>query len=228
MTRHTPDLTALDALIFDLDETLYPYDALLTSEAFWHIFNTFAAQQNGIEVAEAAATTTAMRAAAAADDDLLQLWQQHGTFDIEAFQNRLDEVDLSTIKPCAVTQAFLAEAPVRKIVFTNAHLSHAKRVLAHMGVGQHIEYICDYNGRGRRVKPNPAIYHELVTRLGLDPARCLMVEDRHINLAPAHAMGMGTVLIYPENPGPIDYVDAWHPTLIDWIARISPAHAKCA
>ena len=43
-------------------------------------------------------------------------------------------------------------------------------------------------------KPDPAIYRMLLERYGLDPARCVFLDDLEANLAPARALGMQTIL----------------------------------
>lgn len=45
-----------------------------------------------------------------------------------------------------------------------------------------------------RKKPDPAIYALAATTLGLDPARCVVVEDSHIGLSAAKAAGMRCVV----------------------------------
>lgn len=45
-----------------------------------------------------------------------------------------------------------------------------------------------------RKKPDPAIYTLAATTLGLDPARCVVVEDSHIGLTAAKAAGMRCVV----------------------------------
>eukprot|EP01062_Namystynia_karyoxenos_P028691 TRINITY_DN21698_c0_g1_i1.p1 TRINITY_DN21698_c0_g1~~TRINITY_DN21698_c0_g1_i1.p1 ORF type:complete len:565 (+),score=123.13 TRINITY_DN21698_c0_g1_i1:72-1766(+) len=48
-------------------------------------------------------------------------------------------------------------------------------------------------------KPDPRIYHLACERLGVDPGRCVFLDDLGLNLRPARAMGMGTVRV---SPGP--------------------------
>ncbi len=44
-------------------------------------------------------------------------------------------------------------------------------------------------------KPDPAIYRLACTRLDVDPARCVFLDDLGINLKPARAMGMHTIKV---------------------------------
>ena len=51
------------------------------------------------------------------------------------------------------------------------------------------------------VKPSPAIYEEVINRLGVLPTECMYVDDMEKNLLPARGMGMTTVL---ANNSPVD------------------------
>ena len=42
-------------------------------------------------------------------------------------------------------------------------------------------------------KPDPAVYRLACDRLGVDPSRCIFVDDIGRNLKPAQAMGMRTI-----------------------------------
>ena len=44
-------------------------------------------------------------------------------------------------------------------------------------------------------KPDPRIYAMMVERLGVDPKRCVYLDDLGINLKPARAMGMTTIKV---------------------------------
>jgi len=43
-------------------------------------------------------------------------------------------------------------------------------------------------------KPDPAIYLMAVDALGLDPARCMVVEDSHVGLSAADAAGIRCIV----------------------------------
>jgi putative hydrolase of the HAD superfamily len=44
-------------------------------------------------------------------------------------------------------------------------------------------------------KPDPQIYRMMVETLGVDPKRCVYLDDLGINLKPARAMGMTTIKV---------------------------------
>jgi HAD superfamily hydrolase (TIGR01509 family) len=51
-----------------------------------------------------------------------------------------------------------------------------------------------YDDGSRQGKPAPDIYLEAAARLGLEPARCVVVEDSQAGIAAAHAAGIGCVV----------------------------------
>ena len=44
-------------------------------------------------------------------------------------------------------------------------------------------------------KPDPRIYRMMIERLGVDPNKCVYLDDLGINLKPARAMGMTTIKV---------------------------------
>ena len=44
-------------------------------------------------------------------------------------------------------------------------------------------------------KPDPRIYRMMVEALGVDPARCVYLDDLGVNLKPARDMGMITIKV---------------------------------
>ena len=49
-------------------------------------------------------------------------------------------------------------------------------------------------------KPDPRIYEMMVEALGVEPARCIYLDDLGINLKPARAMGMTTIKVADAAP----------------------------
>jgi len=56
-----------------------------------------------------------------------------------------------------------------------------------------------------RKKPDPAIYLLAAQELGVDPARCVVVEDSHIGLTAAKAAGMRCVVTTSGYTGDEDF-----------------------
>lgn len=57
-------------------------------------------------------------------------------------------------------------------------------------------------------KPDPAIYHAAADRLGVDPARCVVVEDSVNGVRAAVSAGMHTIAFQPDRTAARDLADA--------------------
>jgi putative hydrolase of the HAD superfamily len=58
-------------------------------------------------------------------------------------------------------------------------------------------------------KPDPAIYELAASRLGLEPAQCVFVDDLPGNLKPARALGMATVVHRHDAAATLDEVGSF-------------------
>lgn len=103
------------------------------------------------------------------------------------------------LQPNAELDAVLASIPLPKIVFTNASREHAERVLDHLGIRRHFSRIVDIRDMAYESKPDPSAYERLCRLLDLRPEECLIVEDNVRNLIPAKKLGMVTVLVGQGN-----------------------------
>ncbi|MCE3262561.1 MAG: phosphoglycolate phosphatase [Pseudoduganella sp.] len=100
----------------------------------------------------------------------------------------------------------LRRLPGRKILLTNAPRDYARKVVGHMGIGREfcreITIESMYVHRQLRPKPSRLMLRRLMRRQGLDPRRCILVEDTLDNLRSAHALGMRTVWVTQYLPKP--------------------------
>ena len=107
------------------------------------------------------------------------------------------DIDISDIPPAPDLDMALTRLPGRKLIFTNADLPHAERVLNRLGIPHHFDAIFDIHETDFIPKPEPEVYDLLVKRLSFDPAQAVMVEDIARNLEPAANLGMSTVWVKP-------------------------------
>jgi putative hydrolase of the HAD superfamily len=89
----------------------------------------------------------------------------------------------------------LAEVPWYKAVFTNASRRHAEQVLAALGIRPQFRTIIDIKDTGYIGKPDVRAYQHVLDALGAEAAECVIIEDSTVNLRPAKALGMTTVLV---------------------------------
>ena len=183
---------AIDTWVFDLDNTLYP----ATSDLFPQIstrMGRFIAGRFGLDAEAARALQKQMFRTHGTT--LRGLMIEHGV-DPHEFMDYVHDIDLSGLVPATALAAALAALPGRKLVYTNGSRRHAARILDHLGLAEHVAGIFDIADAGFIPKPDPAGYHALIARFGIEPGRAAMVEDMARNLAPAAALGMKTVLVH--------------------------------
>jgi putative hydrolase of the HAD superfamily len=93
--------------------------------------------------------------------------------------------------------AALARLPGRKFILTNAPAHYAARVLGVLGIGRYfdgvlsIEDMCMFGHL--RPKPDARMLRTVAVRLGVPPARCVLVEDTLVHQKAARRVGMDTV-----------------------------------
>ena len=188
----------VDTWVFDLDETLYPPSTPLFPQ---------------IEARMTAWIAAVLRLAPEAADRLrADLWSRHGTtlaglmrehgVDPHPFLADVHDVDVSGLAPDPGLRAALAALPGRRVVFTNATVAYALRVLEARGLAGLWDAVHGVEEAGLAPKPDRAAYDAVFARDGLDPARAAMFEDTPRNLLVPHALGMTTVHVAPARaPG---------------------------
>lgn len=216
-----PALSHVDCWIFDLDLTLY-------------------APEHGImgQVRERIATYVE-RFFDIGSDEAHRIrhdyWQRYGTtlgglmtehgVDPHGYLDFVHDVDLSALEPCEALRTGIESLPGRKLIFTNADLPYAERVLAARGLTGLFEDVFDIHRMDHRPKPSPGSYETLCSAFAIDPAAALFIEDSVQNLAPAKAMGMTTIWIdheFEDNPdgGHPPFVDIRTPSARDWLESL--------
>jgi len=182
----------MDAILFDLDNTLYAPERDLFSLIDVRI-NRYMEEVVGIPTA--AVDGLRRRYWADYGVTLGGLIRHHGV-DPEDYLEYVHDVDVaSRIAPDAELRSTLERLPQRKVVFTNGSRQHAERVLGALGVDDLFEELFDIRIAAYRPKPYPEPYHRVVARLGLPASDCVMVEDSPENLRTAKTLGMRTVLV---------------------------------
>lgn len=177
--------------VFDLDNTLYPASCRLFVEVSDRI-HRYVTDALGLPSDEA----FALQKQYLRDygTTLRGMMSCHGT-DPGDYLTYVHDIDLSPLEPAPDLDSALDGLPGRKVVFTNASVAHAERVMDRLGIARHFADIFDVAAAGYVPKPVPEVYAALVERYGFDPTRAVMVEDMARNLRPAADLGMTTVLI---------------------------------
>jgi len=135
------------------------------------------------------------------------LMRHHGTcpHDFLHKTHQLLELPQMVIKTKRLRH-FLQRLPGRKVIFTNAPMSYAERVLDLLGIEDLFEVV--FSVESTRFHPKPGIrgFRHVLSKLGVRASDCIMLEDNPEALKTAKRMGMKTVLISRRMTKPA-YVD---------------------
>jgi pyrimidine 5'-nucleotidase len=179
-------------LFFDLDDTLYP-----ASTGLWHAIkermNLYMRERLGIP-----------------ENDIPflreQYFKMYGTtlrglqarHNVDAAEYLAFVHDLPLHKyltPNPVVREVIASLPTRNVIFTNADIPHARRVLAALQLDDVFETIVDVNAVEPYCKPMPesfAIAMDLADEP--DPRKCVMIDDLPRTTRAALEVGMASLL----------------------------------
>lgn len=210
-----PQFQHITTWVFDLDNTLYPpryrlFDQIERRMTAWVM------QALGVDETHA--------------NHLRQhYWDTYGTtlaglmrehhIDPAPYLEAVHDIDFSELPADPDLAAAVAALPGRRIVYTNACVPYAHRVLRARGLGGLFHAVYGVESAGFHPKPEAAAFEKVFQIDGLDPTRAAMFEDDPRNLAAPHAMGMATVLVAPA---PLDLAHIHHHTddLAGFLARL--------
>jgi putative hydrolase of the HAD superfamily len=221
-----PDFSHIDTWIFDLDLTLYPPEAEIMAQVRDRIA-LFVERYFNLESQGAHAIRH-------------RYWKKYGTtlgglmaehgVDPHGYLDFVHDVDMAKLTPSTDLRAHISALPGRKLIFTNADLPYAQRVLDARGLAGVFEDIFDIHRMEHLPKPDPASYRAFCEQLGVAPQRALFVEDSAHNLVPAKALGMTTIWV--KHAGEADsgdneeYIDHQIDDVTAWLSSIhSPERA---
>jgi putative hydrolase of the HAD superfamily len=189
--QESPDFTFVDDWVFDLDNTLYPPSCRLFAQIDAKM-RSFISNLLGISGDEAYALQK--QYFREHGTTLSGLMKVHGTRP-EAFLDFVHDIDVSVVTPDPALASAIEALPGRKLVFTNGTVAHAERVLKQIGIHGHMAGIFDIVHADYVPKPDRRTFALFVGKHGIEAGRAAMFEDLDRNLAPAHDLGMTTVLV---------------------------------
>jgi len=189
-----PDLQHVDTWLFDLDNTLYPPEAEFMSLIEGRM-TQFVARETGLSRDEAFALQK--KYLSEHGTTLAGLMANHGV-DPEAFLDEVHDVSMASLVPDPTLRAAIEALPGRRLVFTNGDKNHAERVLRKLQLDDLFEATFHIALADYIPKPHLETFARMMTFHDVVPARTAFFEDSARNLAPAHALGMTTVLVGPN------------------------------
>jgi len=184
---------SITTLFFDLDDTLYPNGNGLW-QAIRNRMSAYMAERLGLPVDvipklrehyfKTYGTT-------------LRGLQKHYQVDVDDYLAYVHDLPLGDyLQPQPEMRDFLKELPQQRFIFTNADLSHARRVVEALDIQGCFDGIIDVRMIGFACKPEPEAYQRaLALAGGPAPQDCAMLDDSTDNLATAKRLGMTTILV---------------------------------
>ncbi|TFU01316.1 pyrimidine 5'-nucleotidase [Polymorphobacter arshaanensis] len=211
----------IDTWIFDLDNTLYP----ARSNLFAQIDVKMGRYISDLLGVDAEAARVVQKNYFHSHGMTLRGLMDEHAVDPHHFLDFVHNIDVSLIEHDARLVESIAALPGRKLVFTNADIPYAARVLDRLGLAHAFEVIHDIHATGYLPKPDPRAYAGLCDAYAIDPKRALFAEDMARNLPPAHAIGMTTVWINngsEQGPGTdlAQFIDFEISDLSDWLHAV--------
>ena len=190
-------------VFFDLDDTLYPSDTGL-----WHAIkermNSYMRERMHFPEDQIASVRekyflqygTTMRG--------LQANHNIDTEDFLAYVHDLPLKDYLTPNP--TLRSLIASLPTRNLIFTNADINHAKRVLNVLELSDLFETIVDVNTVSPYCKPMLESFQIAMKLAGeTDLSKCVMIDDIHRTTRAAREAGMFSILYHETlNDGAAD------------------------
>ena len=191
-------------ILFDLDDTLYPRSAGIMEEIRRLILD-FVQTRLGLSPEKADALRDRYLKVYGTTMRGLQVNHQ---IDPGEYLHHVHEIALSEyLQANSELDAVLEAISQEMVVFTNASREHAERVLDVLGISRHFSRIVDVRDMEYEGKPQPSAYVRICQMLGVEPEKCMLVEDNVRNLCPAKEIGMSTVLVGADSQSEQSCVD---------------------
>ena len=206
-------------IFFDLDDTLYPPSTNLWF-AIKQRMNDFMRERMDIPVDEIPALRE-------------KYYQQYGTtlkglekhhnINVDDFLAYVHDLPLGNyLTPDPIQRQIIASLPTRNLIFTNADVHHAERVLNALNLRDLFSAIVDVTVVAPYCKPMPESFGIAMKIAGeTDSSRCVMIDDLPRTTRAAREAGMFSLL----------YKDTWTPEdadahFTDWLdlTKILEAH----
>jgi putative hydrolase of the HAD superfamily len=191
-TEHHNPYENIRCLLFDLDDTLYPYGSGAWDRVRLRI-DQFLIEKMGFPQGDVSALRS-------------RLFNQYGTtlrglqieyqVDMDDYLRFVHDAPLEDIlSPDPELDQVLHALPQRKVIFTNAYAPHARRVMDILGVRNHFDQVVDIYTIYPYCKPEVEAFTKCLAFINEIPENCLLIDDNPNNLDTAQALGLSTVSV---------------------------------
>ncbi len=178
--------------VFDLDNTLYPYQCDLFAQVDLKM-SEFIAQKLGMSFAEA---RKLQKHFFHNYGTTLHGLQKHHNVDADEYLEFTHDIDYSLIPANDILARQLQRLDGEKVIFTNGPRNHAEKTLKQLGISDSFSQIYDIYAANFQPKPEPKIYDTMLEYFQIKyPKDAIMLDDLVKNLVPAAKLGMKTVWV---------------------------------
>jgi putative hydrolase of the HAD superfamily len=179
-------------IFFDLDDTLYPSSAGLW-QAIKDRMNDYMRER--MDIPEQDIPRLREKYFMQYGTTLRGL-QAHHKIDTDDFLAYVHNLPLGNyLTPNDSLRSIIASLPTRNLIFTNADIPHARRVLTALNLNDLFPAIVDVNAVAPYCKPMPASFEIAMKIAGeSDPARCVMIDDIQRTTRAAREVGLFSIL----------------------------------
>ena len=192
----------MDAVLFDLDNTLYPESSMLGAELSRRI-NKYAADFIGVSEEEA----LRLRESEKKQYGTTMRWlvQRYGLSDLHHYIEAVHPVNVGDfISKDGELRVFLDSLPVPRSILTNSPASHARRVLRYLEIEDCFEHVFDLNYSSFRGKPHRETYESVLNAIDRRAPEVMFVDDVPSYLTGFRALGGAAVLVDEEGTKVLD------------------------
>ncbi len=191
-------------IFFDLDDTLYP-----SSTNLW-----FAIKQRMNEFMRERMNIPAEEIPELRERYYMQYGttlkglEKHHNINVDDFLAYVHDLPLGNyLTPNPTQREVIASLPTRNLIFTNADIPHAERVLTALNLRDLFSAIVDVTTVAPYCKPMPESFDIAMRIAGeSDPSRCVMIDDLRRTTRAARERGMFSILA--DGTWSIDDADA--------------------
>jgi len=122
--------------------------------------------------------------------------QAHHNIDTEDFLAFVHDLPLKDyLTPNPILRDIISSLPTVNLIFTNADILHARRVLTALELNDLFETLIDVNTISPYCKPMPESFRFAMNVAGeIDPSKCVMIDDIHRTTRAAKEQGLFSIL----------------------------------
>lgn len=197
-------LCGINAILFDLDNTLYPITSGLQQNLYFRGVNFTSAKLKMDNLASERLIKSIINKYGTIEYGLMKEFD----IDPEEYMRYVFDVSIEThLKKDYRLKKLLQEIRIRRIIFSDSPIEHIHKVLDFLEIRQLFEKIYDKRFYNYHSKSNLKVHDLVLKDLKLAGTQCLLIDDNLSNLISGKLKGMVTVWVTNETKANLKMVD---------------------